>query len=173
MKARTTPRAAWALWALIVGLSVATLVLTFLDRAVIDSIDLVPLLSMPIAAVGYGTVGALIGARRQNLIGWIFCTIALGFVLFAFSWAYILRGLLAAPGSLPSIALLAWVRNFLLTFAIAPIPLLLLLFPNGRLPSHRWRVAVWILTVGPLLNLLQLAFTPNPLFDHGNIRHDN
>jgi two-component system NarL family sensor kinase len=149
MKARAASRAAWSLWGLIVALSGSALLLTFLDRAVVDPIDFIPLLSMPVAAVGYGTVGALISARRRNLIGWIFTTIALGFVLHAFSWAYILRGLVAAPGSLPATTLLAWVRKSVLTFAIAPIPLLLLLFPSGRLPSPRWRVVAGILVLGP------------------------
>src|SRR6266542_4368713 len=131
MKARAASRLAWSLWGLIVALSGAALVLTFLDRAVVDPVDLIPLVSMPVAAVGYGTGGALIGARRQNRIGWIFCTIALGLVLHAFAWAYNLRGLVAAPGSLPGTTLMAWVRKSVLTFGIAPIPLLLLLFPNG------------------------------------------
>src|SRR5947209_12756386 len=170
MKARAASRMAWSLWGLIVALSGAALLLTFLDRAVVDPIDFVPLVSMPVAAVGYGTVGALISARRRNLIGWIFITIALGFVLHAFSWAYILRGLVAAPGSLPATTLLAWVRKSVLTFAIAPIPLLLLLFPSGRLPSPRWRVVGWILIVGPALNLISLALSPDPLFETGRIR---
>ncbi len=173
MKARAASRLAWSLWGLIVALSGAALVLTFLDRAVVDPVDLIPLVSMPVAAVGYGTVGALIGARRQNRIGWIFCTIALGLVLHAFAWAYILRGLVAAPGSLPGTTLMAWVRKSVLTFGIAPIPLLLLLFPNGRLPSPRWRVVAWILIVGPALNLISLALSPDPLFEHGRIRVAN
>src|SRR5439155_26242897 len=130
MKARTASRAAWLLWSLTAGLSGASLVLTFLNRSVLGGADLVADIGMPVAAVGSGTVGALITARRRNRIGWIFCTIGLGFAVYSFSWGYVIRGLASAPGSLPGTAYLAWAKNRVLNFGIAPIPLLFLLFPD-------------------------------------------
>jgi signal transduction histidine kinase len=173
MKARTASRAAWSLWYLIVGLSVASFVLTLLIRSVLDPIDTVVLLGMAVAAVGYGTVGSLITAGRQNRIGWIFCTIALGFAVYALTWAYVIRGLVTAPGSLPGIAYMAWVRAWALTFAFAPIPLVFLLFPNGLLPSRRWRPVAWVLIVGPALNLLGTAFHSGVLFEQYGVRVEN
>ena len=144
MKARTASRTAWSLWLLIVGTSAATVVLSTLsNRSRLEGTDLFLIIGMSIAAVGYGTVGALITARRYNRIGWIFFSIALGFGIYCFSWAYVLRGLVISPGSLPGTTLMAWVRTWVLTFAFAPIPLLLLLFPNGQLPSRRWRPVAW------------------------------
>src|SRR6266516_3589459 len=144
MRARMARRAVWALWALIAGLGGVALVLDFSNRSVVIQADFLVVVGMSVATVAYGTVGALITARRQNRIGWIFCTIALGFGIFAFSWTYVLRGLVTAPGSLPGTTYLAWVRTWVLTFAFAPIPLLLLLFPTGRVPSRRWRPVAWI-----------------------------
>jgi hypothetical protein len=102
MKARTASRAAWVLWALTVALSGASLVLTLLNRSVLEGVDLVANIGIPIAAVGYGTVGALITARRRNRIGWIFCTIGLGFAVYAFNWGYVIRGLATAPVRSPA-----------------------------------------------------------------------
>ena len=173
MRARTASRAAWSLWYLIVGLSAASFVLTLLSRSVLDPIDAAVLVGMAIAAVGYGTVGALITASRQNRIGWIFCTIALGFALYAFTWTYVIRGLVTAPGSLPGIAYMAWVRTWVLIFAFAPITLVFLLFPNGRLPSRRWRPVAWILILGPALNLMATAFRTGVLFEQYGVRVEN
>ena len=66
MKARTAPRAVWSLWAVIAGLSVAALALTALDRSVIDQGDVLVQVGMSLAALGYGTVGAMIAAHRQK-----------------------------------------------------------------------------------------------------------
>ena len=40
---------------------------------------------------------------------------------------------------------------------------LFLLFPDGHLPSPRWRVLAWLAVVGSTLLLLAAAFTPAPL----------
>ena len=173
MKARTASRAAWSLWYLVVGLSAASFVLTLLNRSVLNPTDTIVLVGTGVAAVGYGTVGALISASRQNRIGWIFCTISLGFALFAFTWTYVIRGLVTAPGSLPGTAYMAWVRTWVLTLALAPIPLVFLLFPNGLLPSRRWRPVAWILIVGPALNLVGTALRSGVLFEQYGVRVEN
>jgi signal transduction histidine kinase len=173
MRARTASRAAWSLWYLIVGLSASSFVLTLLTRSILVPTDTAVLVGMAVAAVGYGTVGVLITANRQNRIGWIFCTIALGFALYAFTWTYVIRGLVGAPGSLPGIPYMAWVRTWVLTFAFAPISLVFLLFPNGRLPSRRWRPVAWILIVGPAVNVMATAFQPGVLFEEYGGRVEN
>ena len=174
MKARTASRTAWSLWLLIVGTSAATVVLSTLsNRSRLEGTDLFLIIGMSIAAVGYGTVGALITARRHNRIGWIFFSIALGFGIYCFSWAYVLRGLVISPGSLPGTTLMAWVRTWVLTFAFAPIPLLLLLFPNGQLPSRRWRPVAWILIAVPVYNLIGTALHSGLILDQYGVRVRN
>jgi signal transduction histidine kinase len=173
MRARMARRVVGALWALIAGLGGAALVLDFSNRSVVTQADFLVVVGMSVATVAYGTVGALITARRHNRIGWIFCAIALGFGIFAFSWTYVVRGLVTAPGSLPGTTFLAWVRTWVLTFAFAPIPLLLLLFPTGRLSSRRWQPVAWILIGGPVLNLIAVAFRPGPIFSDYKVVVEN
>jgi hypothetical protein len=46
------------------------------------------------------------------------------------------------------------------------LPLLVLLFPTGRLPSRRWRPLVWAFAAGLVLYAASVLFKPGPL-DHG------
>jgi hypothetical protein len=94
----------------------------------------------------FATMGALIVARQPaNLIGWSFVAAGLGLALQAFGGQYAIYALLTAPGSLPGGAWLAWVPSWLTTPAsYSALAALLLLFPNGRLLSPRWRPVAWM-----------------------------
>jgi len=43
---------------------------------------------------------------------------------------------------------------------------LILLFPDGRLPSRRWRLVAWAAICGAALTALGVAFIPDNLFTH-------
>jgi hypothetical protein len=94
----------------------------------------------------FATMGALIIARQPaNLIGWSFVAAGLGLALQAFGGQYAIYALLTDPGSLPGGAWLAWVPSWLTTPAsYSALAALLLLFPNGRLLSPRWRPVAWM-----------------------------
>jgi len=90
--------------------------------------------------VGYGTVGAFVTARTSgNPIGWLMITVAGAFVLAGFSDEYASYAYVTEPGSLPGASFALWLSNWVFIGVVAPIPFILLLFPNGRLPSRRWR----------------------------------
>jgi hypothetical protein len=94
----------------------------------------------------YPIVGWIIASRRPgNAIGWIFVGIGLSQALDTFAGQYATVGLITAPGSLPGADLLSWVH----VWAWAPgftllLTLSILLFPDGRLPSPRWRAIPWL-----------------------------
>jgi hypothetical protein len=44
--------------------------------------------------------------------------------------------------------------------------ILMLVFPDGRLPSRRWRIVTWMAVSGAALRVLADAFTPGPLITH-------
>jgi len=93
----------------------------------------------------YGIVGWIIASRRpENSIGWVFLAIGLSEAIDVFAGVYSIYGLAVAPGSLPFAAELSWVA----VWAWAPgftllVTLSVLLFPDGRLPSPRWRPVLW------------------------------
>lgn len=93
----------------------------------------------------FGIVGWLIASRRpDNTIGWVFLAIGLSQAIDVFAGTYAYYGLVVAPEPLPLAAELSWVE----TWAWAPgytllVTLSVLLFPNGRLPSPRWRPVLW------------------------------
>jgi hypothetical protein len=100
-----------------------------------------------VAAFGWFLLlGALLLWRQpRNPMGWIFATIALLVAVGAPGPAYV--DLMIARGRPPSpgLAMLAWPNQWywwlLLGLMFVFVPLL---FPDGRLPSRRWRPLAWL-----------------------------
>jgi hypothetical protein len=176
----STRAAAWLAWSL-AGLSlamfVASVTLWVLARSAQLPIDLgasvtpidlfvsVPLLSFPV-------VGALVASKRPcNPIGWICLAEGLLWAFLGMIEAYGLYGL-ARPGSVPfPVAVYAlgewlWVP----TVGLAAI-YLVLLFPDGRLPSRRWRPLAWLSGAAIVLGSTGSGLTPGPMADFGGLRN--
>lgn len=112
----------------------------------------------------YVSVGALVAARRpSNPIGWLLCAMALlnGLYFLGGGWARF--SLLADPGALPAPAALGLVSDVAADLQWGLFLALLLLFPDGRLPSTRWRMAAGLLALMALLQLVGTVLTPGPL----------
>jgi hypothetical protein len=105
---------------------------------------------------GFATVGAAVAARRGRAVGWLLLGLALVAAAGAFSAEYAVRAYVTAPGSLPAGWLAAWAMDWLLVVLVAAFGLVLLLFPDGRLPSPGWRPVAWGL--GGAFGLMTLAF---------------
>ena len=159
----TARRVAALIWGLCVVFGVATLVLLMIGPGRVLPSDIfsgVGGLSFLILALTFASVGAIVARRvPENRIGWIFLLTGLATSVQLLSWQYADVGLRAThrlPGA-PGAA----VFNTVIGEATAGLlGLSLLLFPDGRLPSRRWRPALASLLVG--MALLVLAGTLRP-----------
>ncbi len=138
---RTAFRIAWSvplgLFGLTVALLVSALVLD-LGAGVGGTAVLFPV------TIGFAGVGALVAARTSNRVGWLF--LAEGFVLALTigTQDYAAR---TGGASLPGAPWAGWIFTIALNATFPPLVLALLLFPDGRLPSNRWRPVVWAVLV--------------------------
>ena len=111
----------------------------------------------------YLLVGALIASRLPtNPIGWIFCGMGLIHAVQRFAVAYADYAIVenfAVPGGDYVAWFSSWVGSANLTLGV----LLVLLFPDGRLLSRRWRIVAWAALCGAGLAALGIAFTPGQL----------
>jgi hypothetical protein len=141
----------------------------FLLRALNDpSMDVAAELLERLGWGAYPTVGALIVARQpHNRVGWLCC--AVGFLLGpAFlGQDYAWYALIYQPGSVPGGWAMAWLGQWPWYLALGVISLLLLLFPNGRLVSPRWRPVAWVLAADIAAVWVWAAWAPRPLEGRG------
>ena len=95
--------------------------------------------------VAVPVVGFVLASRRPaNKISWIFLAIGLLLGLGFFSSRYGEYGLLAArPRLIPGARAAQWFVNWIWIVPTGAFAFVLLLFPDGRLPSRRWRPAAW------------------------------
>ena len=91
--------------------------------------------------------------------------IGLGFGVQAFARAYADYALVAQPESPPGGVYMVWIseRWFGLTGGLLAATLLILLFPNSKLPTRSWRVVVWLAVSGGALPALWFAAEPGTL----------
>src|ERR687893_1546138 len=118
-------------------------------------------------AVGYSVIGAIIASRLPNHpIGWICCAIGLIAAVDHFAGEYAVFALLAQPHPLPGGRAMLWLQGWFWMLFVGLIVFLLLLFPNGRLPSSRWRPFAWgsvaVISVGVIWSS---AISPDVRFD--------
>jgi hypothetical protein len=113
-------------------------------------------------AVGFSTVGAVIVPHLspKNPIGWLFCATGLLFGVIHFCAQYAISALVVAPGSLPAGEAVAWILTLVYLPAVGLAVFLFLLFPDGRLPSRRWRWFVWLSLLLILVGTISQALAP-------------
>ena len=92
------------------------------------------------AALLYAGTGWLITKRLPgNAIGWLLGLIGLLVAAEMLTEQYTVYGLVTAPGSVPGTRPAGWFSTVMIEMALFLLLFLLLLFPDGRLPSRRWR----------------------------------
>jgi signal transduction histidine kinase len=159
------PRLAWAIVALILGLVPVNLLLVGLTGNWLAVAQALPFFTFPV-------VGAVLAIRRpSNPLGWLMLAIglvwALPFELYADYALHVRQGevpggayalALAGPGWVPFIGLSGF---------------MLLLFPDGHVPSPRWRWLARVCGVGLALLFLVILFSPGRFTDSGYPRISN
>jgi hypothetical protein len=118
-----------------------------------------------VLAIGFSTVGTLVVSRcpPQNPMGWMFCVVGFMFGALHFAAEYAIYVLLAKPGSLPAGEVAAWVCSWLFAPQLGLSGLLVLLFPNGRLPSARWRWFAWFSVLATSVATVMAALSPGKI----------
>ena len=177
MSARLAALMAWSLAALSVAMFLASVLLLALVRTVRvpESWDVNTSLGLQMAGslfLVFPLVGALIAARRpRNPVGWILLADSLLFMLsFAFDY-YRIYGV-AVPGSLPFPVVVAAINGFLWVPAVGLLgTYVFLLFPNGKLPTRRWRALAWLSGVMIFLVSVGAALAPGPLQNLGGVQN--
>ncbi|HEU4356557.1 MAG TPA: sensor histidine kinase [Actinomycetota bacterium] len=151
-------RLPWVLWVFAFAALGATLVLTSLNGSFGEDPFFI---SIAIAMMlGYDTIGAIVASRDpRNALGWLMMWIGIAFVLAGLVDEYARYAYLTHPGGLPFRLAAAWLSNWEIVLVVAPIPLLLLLFPDGRPPTRAWRflppatvASAAAITLGSILN---------------------
>src|SRR5215216_6177759 len=166
--------AAWLAWSLVV-LSVVLLVgglsLALMTRSSIPERPYYGLVTLSVLALAFSVVGAIIASRQpRNAIGWIFCGVGvtIGFSSFAGHYAEFWLASGFGRGVLGETA--AWFSSWSWSILVyLPTSFLLLLFPDGRLPSPRWRPVAWCAALGLIGFVASTALQPGPLGDFPQI----
>ena len=159
MRAQTV---AWALWAATASLVAGALVLGLANRPE------VPLFDIPfhVISLTFATLGTLISSRRPgNVMGWIFLATGVFGGVQIFFGQYANVALASDGSSLPGGALAAWLAMLAQNSFPISIIFLVLMFPDGRLPSHRWRPLAWAMGIFLAVTLVVGALSPGPFLE--------
>jgi hypothetical protein len=160
--------ASWLAWSLCT-LSLALTAISYLVIALDLHLD-APVyfywLEPTTIAIGYSVIGAIIASRLpDHPIGWICCAIGLTGAVEHFSSEYAIYALLAHPQELAGGNAMLWLCNWVWIVMFGLIVYLILLFPNGRLPSSRWRWFAWLSVALTLLAATLMAISPDVALD--------
>jgi membrane protein CcdC involved in cytochrome C biogenesis len=113
--------------------------------------------------IGAPILGGLIASRLpRNPYGWLWLGFGLGLAAQSLAMSYEAYALVVEPGSLAAPRTISHVLELGGQVALTLAPLLMLLFPTGRLPSRRWRPLAWTSTAAGALLLFLVLLFDNP-----------
>ncbi len=152
-----------------VASSAVALVFYARTDAILELLDWLEALAMVTWLAIFAVVGAFVILHRPgNIVGWLCLAFSLVWSIWSAGDALLVYDE-ANPGTLDNPGLLAALIHPLWVPGVGIIGLLLLLFPDGRLPSRRWQPVLWgLLSVMALLVVTSL-FLPGMVQDRSVI----
>ena len=169
MTERTRRRLAWTIWIVGVVVIVGAMTFRFTLHEPFHPSDL----SEPLAFASIGVVGLIVALHQpRNPIGWIYLVVWIGAAgIFAMlqEYAYwVETSHPTAPGEPIAVWLGNWtwvpIFSLLLTYPF-------LLFPDGHLPSSRWRPVAWGIAITSVL--WSASFALNGGSDYTNAQNEH
>ena len=118
-------------------------------------------------------MGALIASKRpKNPVGWICLAVGIIWMIMPISSSYGVYSLVVRPGSVPFATAIGSLGEWMWAPALGLFGIyLILLFPDGRLPSRRWRPLAWLSGVVIILVSAGFALSPGPMDGLGGVRN--
>ena len=163
---RESPRLAWWLFAMACIVFVASFALRVVDARPTSASGI----TSPLGFLAIGVAGLAIATRKpENAVGWLYLGVLLGVGLTSgFGAEYGYWATIAHPGA-PGGTFAVWLGNWgwvpafgvLLTWTF-------LLFPDGHLPSPRWRPVGWASAVVTVLWSVAFAMEGHDYTDAAN-----
>ncbi len=160
------------MWGLAIGGAVAALLLRHQNSQVqLAGLDsgperlaavLLGLFLLPAAGPVYTTMGAAVAwSRPRHPIGWLCLGGGLVLVGGDVCSQLAVGALEVTPRALPGRFIAAWLAGFIPGTLLWPVAVLvLLLFPDGRLPAPAWRRVTWLVAGGAILAGLAAVLRP-------------
>ncbi|MGH3347286.1 MAG: hypothetical protein ACRDO4_09910 [Nocardioides sp.] len=162
---RRLHRLAWASWwffaLALVGRAAVTLATPYTaSNAAEAAVFLLVLVAFPLAGL------LILRQQPRNTVGWLLAGIGVVWGMGGYADAYAQYGLIVDPGSLPGAGAAAGLASAIWAPALGLTgTFLFLLFPDGRLPSRRWRPLAWVSGTVLVVLTLCLCLSPDELVE--------
>ena len=152
---RTVAKLTWTLLGLTVTAWIVAMGIRFMRpviEPVMDSSEQMVDSAFNAVLLVFAVVGALVAVRQpRNPVGWLLFAMGVFKVVGFLALEYALHSLFWKPGLLPGGEEAAWLWNFVYVPIFLALPVILLLFPDGHLPSPRWRWLAALMGVNGLV----------------------
>jgi len=158
------PRRSRLPWAILAFL-LATLLVTFWLGVQNDSLrdEWIFILLSAVGMIAYEVVGAVIAARApRNPIGWLLLAVGFTLELAALTDEYVTFAFYDAGMDSFGFQAAIWLQGWIFAGLVA-LPLIVLLFPDGRPPTPRWRPVVWATVATGIATALVGMVVPGPI----------
>ena len=129
-----------------------------------DSADWIYMIVSALGAALYLAIGrAIVSRQPANTIGWLLIAIPVLSLVALTNGSYSTRALTVDPGLLPFGLAAAWVDRWIMVPTFSAFIPLFLLYPDGHLPSRRWRLVGVLAFAAPVFTTIAFAVTPGQL----------
>jgi hypothetical protein len=165
MGGRAAACLAWSLVVVSVVLLVGGTSFALMARSPVPGRPTYSSVTLAVLALAFSVVGAIVASRQpRNAIGWLFCGVGVTIGLSSFAGEYAEFWLAGGFGTGALGETAAWFSSWSWTLLVfVPTTFLLLLFPDGQLPSPRWRPVAWCAALGLIGFLAGITLEPGPL----------
>ena len=159
---------AWRSVVWLAAVGAPLLLAVVISTAPIDGPDAWAIPTYTAVVASWCLVGAVIATRQpRHRMGWLILGVGLATTISLLGQSWALLSLRAFGGSLPGTMIGAWLTWLFLSGLAVALLFVPLLFPDGALPSARWRPVMLLAAAAVVTQALGTIVLPGPVSDMG------